>query len=154
MKVKPHRRIWLQYDPEGETTWCQDKINDDDVEYVKAKEIDEDLLLTSLALGRAEGLLYRIAAKLDEITEATAGIWVYLQVHGMEYSGPQYGEDLEAIKQFLKERRDAYARSERAAGNGPLHGGDGEEEKEDGGSTEHSTSAPEAGGDDEEGAQE
>lgn len=101
MTTEPHRRIWLQWDPEGETSWCQDKINDDDIEYVKAKEIDADMLQTALQLGRAEGLLFRIASKLDEITEATEGIWGYLEVHNMGYRGPNYGEDLKAIKEFL-----------------------------------------------------
>lgn len=26
--------IYLQYDPGGDTTWCDDKINDDDIEYI------------------------------------------------------------------------------------------------------------------------
>ena len=39
------KRIWLQHDPEdegrlfkdaGEVTWCQDKINDSDIKYVRA----------------------------------------------------------------------------------------------------------------------
>ena len=34
VELKAHKRIWLQQ--EGETTWCQDKINDDDIEYVLA----------------------------------------------------------------------------------------------------------------------
>ena len=29
-------RIWLQINEFPETTWCRDKINDDDVEYVLA----------------------------------------------------------------------------------------------------------------------
>lgn len=36
-----HNRIWLQED--DDTTWCQDKINDDDIEYVKA-DINGDLI--------------------------------------------------------------------------------------------------------------
>jgi len=32
-------RIYLQYDPDGETTWCEDKINDDDIEYVIATKL-------------------------------------------------------------------------------------------------------------------
>jgi hypothetical protein len=44
MSDKPHERIWLQYhDEDGEpndygesVTWCKDKINDTDVEYVRA----------------------------------------------------------------------------------------------------------------------
>jgi len=104
---EPHTRIWLQVDPiEGETTWCQDKVNDDDIEYVKAKEIEADLLFTAMRLGQAAGLLHRIAKKLDAITEATEGIWGYLAVHGQEYSGPQYGEDLKAIKKFLAQGKE------------------------------------------------
>ena len=34
MNKKPPEIIYLQYDPDGETTWCEDKINDDDIEYV------------------------------------------------------------------------------------------------------------------------
>lgn len=26
--------IYLQHDPGGDTTWCDDKINDDDIEYI------------------------------------------------------------------------------------------------------------------------
>jgi hypothetical protein len=33
--------IYLQYDPEGETTWCEDKINDDDIVYVLATELEQ-----------------------------------------------------------------------------------------------------------------
>ena len=35
-KKMPPKRIWLQFHQEDEEakTWCQDKINDDDVEYV------------------------------------------------------------------------------------------------------------------------
>lgn len=42
-----YERIWLQCpntDPEnewcGETTWCQDKINNDDVEYVRGDLVE------------------------------------------------------------------------------------------------------------------
>lgn len=30
-----NKRMWLQSD-ENEPTWCEDKLNDDDVEYVRA----------------------------------------------------------------------------------------------------------------------
>lgn len=35
--TKHHERIWLQTEPEstGEVTWCEDKINDDDIEYIR-----------------------------------------------------------------------------------------------------------------------
>lgn len=102
---EPYSRIWLQWDPEGETSWCQDKINEDDIEYVRVESVEEELLKTALRCGQAEGLLYRIAAKLDAITEATDGIWGYLEVHGQGYVGPNYGEDLKAIKKFLAQRK-------------------------------------------------
>ena len=36
------KTIWLQDDPvTGETTWCEDKIYDDDVEYIRAPDDDE-----------------------------------------------------------------------------------------------------------------
>jgi hypothetical protein len=33
--------IYLQYDPDGETTWCEDKINDDDIVYVLAADLEQ-----------------------------------------------------------------------------------------------------------------
>ena len=36
-------RIWLQINEFPETTWCRDKINDDDVEYVLASEVQKAL---------------------------------------------------------------------------------------------------------------
>ena len=34
--MSDYERIWLQTtDEHGEATWCQNKINDDDVEYVR-----------------------------------------------------------------------------------------------------------------------
>ena len=36
---KAPKTIYLQYDPDGETTWCEDKINDDDIEYVQSTEV-------------------------------------------------------------------------------------------------------------------
>jgi hypothetical protein len=34
---QPPKVIYLQFDPNpnGETTWCEDRINDDDIEYVR-----------------------------------------------------------------------------------------------------------------------
>lgn len=46
-----HDRIWLQSEDDcHEVTWCQDKINDDDVEYIRL-----DLHLTALAVFCPEG---------------------------------------------------------------------------------------------------
>jgi len=37
----PHKRIWLNYETDPNfPTWCQDKINDSDFEYVAAPEIE------------------------------------------------------------------------------------------------------------------
>jgi hypothetical protein len=42
-------RIWLQWEEDfGESTWCQDPINDEDVEYVRA-----DLIAAQLQEARA-----------------------------------------------------------------------------------------------------
>ena len=32
--TNPPKLIYLQWNPNGESTWCRDKINDDDIEYV------------------------------------------------------------------------------------------------------------------------
>lgn len=44
--VKPPKTIWLQVDDvdgwHPETTWCSDKINDGDIEYVRAKKAEAD----------------------------------------------------------------------------------------------------------------
>ncbi len=32
---EPPNVIYLQWAPDGETTWCQDKINADDVRYIR-----------------------------------------------------------------------------------------------------------------------
>lgn len=54
-------RIWLQRpcrDPEnewfGEVTWCGDKINDDDTEYVRADEVQRQRILLKAATARAK----------------------------------------------------------------------------------------------------
>ena len=36
----PHKTIYLQRCTDGETTWSEDKINDDDTEYVLGSECD------------------------------------------------------------------------------------------------------------------
>ena len=47
------KRIYLQYDPDGETTWCEEMINDDDIEYVIASELTQ----AKAELGRLRGLI-------------------------------------------------------------------------------------------------
>ncbi len=67
---KAPNTIWLQVDPEGESydpeyydaddmTWCKDKINDNDVEYVRADHVAEiekqrDELLAALTKARED----------------------------------------------------------------------------------------------------
>lgn len=51
--MKPdHKRIWLQpwAGDCGETTWCQDRIHDDDIEYVRT-DIHEQALLSAYNRG-------------------------------------------------------------------------------------------------------
>lgn len=40
-----HKTLWLQWegDGEGEVTWCQDAINEDDIEYVRADIVQAQL---------------------------------------------------------------------------------------------------------------
>ncbi len=40
---QPPDVIYLQWDPEGDTTWCQDKINEEDEVYVRWDEVDNIL---------------------------------------------------------------------------------------------------------------
>lgn len=61
-ELKPHKKFYLRFysHPDSETAWCEDKINDDDIVYVKAgnkqKQIDEQALLIN-QLGMAlEGM--------------------------------------------------------------------------------------------------
>jgi hypothetical protein len=61
-------RIWLQWDldedPVNERTWCADKINDSDTEYVRAAEIER------LRKLMAECPECRLQAKIDRLGEA------------------------------------------------------------------------------------
>ena len=55
-------RIWLQWeDHAGESTWCQDPINDEDVKYVRA-----DLIEAQLQEARA---VLRIIAGYEQCTD-------------------------------------------------------------------------------------
>jgi sRNA-binding protein len=66
-----YERIWLQNpntDPEnewcGETTWCQDKINDSDVEYVRA-DVVESLRQQLAEQKRLTALVYQGTGMTD-----------------------------------------------------------------------------------------
>ena len=48
-----YERIYLQEDTDGETTWCQDQINDDDCEYIRADKY-ATLKLENLRLNRVD----------------------------------------------------------------------------------------------------
>jgi hypothetical protein len=72
---KVYDRIWLQYDPD-ETTWCQDKIHDDDVAYVRVDSLAiepemVDAVKGAIGLCTSHGYgadtLYRLATALHEI---------------------------------------------------------------------------------------
>jgi hypothetical protein len=67
--VSVPERIYLQWHADAsalkslyETTWCDDRINDDDVEYVLASK-----------LAAAEGLLTRVIANVD--------LWLVMGTH-------------------------------------------------------------------------
>lgn len=42
-----------------------------------------------------------LVAKLDEVNAATLGVFVLAKVHGMEYNGPNYGAELESLRNAL-----------------------------------------------------
>jgi len=49
------KRIWLQPSQEPEVTWCRDKIEDDDVEYIRADSLpDFDKLAERLCFVAAD----------------------------------------------------------------------------------------------------
>ena len=54
-RFEKHERIYLQegMGEEGSTTWCQDKIGDDDPEYIQIEKYNE---LQSLCTSQAEGM--------------------------------------------------------------------------------------------------
>ena len=59
--MEPPAKIYLQVDPEGEkamefdgVTWCPDKINDSDVEYIRADLVNKDKLLCLYLLKKRE----------------------------------------------------------------------------------------------------
>lgn len=59
-KNRAPKTIYLQYDPDGETTWCDDKINDDDIEYVQSAIVSR--------LDLAEQVCYALVAMLEHDT--------------------------------------------------------------------------------------
>lgn len=68
--MKPdHKRIWLQPGAGdcGETTWCQDRIHDDDIEYIRT-DIHKAALLTARQEGRKEAwpLLERLQSWIED----------------------------------------------------------------------------------------
>jgi len=71
-----------------------------EVERVKDASLNDIERLMS----RVENLKHVLAAlivRLDMVTEDTAGIWGYLADHNMEYSGANYGKELEAARRAL-----------------------------------------------------
>ena len=88
MKELP-KRIWLQVEEdgepfdEGEVTWCQDKINSSDVEYIKLSEIKEG----------------EINKAISDHVSARKGV----SIDGLFITG--IGEAAKAITNLLKEER-------------------------------------------------
>lgn len=64
MRKQPPKEIYLQFDPDGgETTWCEDKINDDDIEYVRksrAEKAERELAALKAKISPAENEAYEI----------------------------------------------------------------------------------------------
>ena len=49
-----------------------------------------------------ETVLRALVKKLEEIGKATEGVFTMAWAHGMEYKGPNYGEELAAAKKLLE----------------------------------------------------
>ena len=69
-KLKPPQKIYLQdycedYLSDGNTTWCDDKQNDDDIEYILRSEYDA-LRAENERLKEALSSLYEACMKADE----------------------------------------------------------------------------------------
>ena len=63
-----HERIYLQEDTDGEATWCQDKINDDDCEYIRAdKYALLEAKLTAIPCGSCDKNL--LECKCDDLED-------------------------------------------------------------------------------------
>ena len=95
--MKPYKVIWLQYEESGPdwaseygTTWCQDKINDDDVKYVLADEAERRVeyykALNSGLLKRVQELIESYDRDEKRIVELEEG----LQEYGRHKSGCGY----------------------------------------------------------------
>jgi len=81
-------------------TGCEIERLTAEVERVKDASLNDIERLMS----RVENLKHVLAAlivRLDMVTEDTAGIWGYLADHNMEYSGANYGKELEAARRAL-----------------------------------------------------
>lgn len=64
---KPHARIYLQGFGGYESTWCEDKINEDDVEYVLSSEL-EKAYEKGLYAGK-ESMKDKVVARLRELEQ-------------------------------------------------------------------------------------
>jgi len=88
--MKPHERIWLQweehdfYDGGEVITWCENKINDSDVEYIRKDIYDkrnEEIIKDVIILDRNFGYEYLVPLA----TEDTFGPILDVVPEKMEY---------------------------------------------------------------------
>jgi hypothetical protein len=107
------KTIYLQYDPDGETTWCEDRINDEDIEYVQAGELEA-----------AKAIIIEADAQYNinkiPVDFATASIaLVSMAAHGslalvdVAWMGPE----IERQTTELQQAREAYSLLQNAAAN-------------------------------------
>lgn len=67
-ELKPPRKIYLQdyckdYLSEGNTTWCDDKQNDDDIEYILQSEYDATIQQKDAEIEGLRGALLEISCR-------------------------------------------------------------------------------------------
>ncbi len=98
-EVETHERIWLEARPTGtgDRQWCQDKVWDDGIEYVRADLIEAQA--AEIARLRATGAA--LVSKLDECEPHINNAFLIEQIRGRPYTGPQWGEDLKEFRAAL-----------------------------------------------------
>ena len=61
----------------------------------------DELRQAKARIAELEGVLRNLVDKLDTIDKAVTGVFVMAKIHGCEYSGPNYGEELKAARKVL-----------------------------------------------------
>ena len=67
----------------------------------RQKEWEIVVSLQKARIANLEGVLRNLVDKLDAIDKVVTGVFVMAAIHGCEYSGPNYGEELKAARKVL-----------------------------------------------------